>query len=160
MDPGLVIAIAQEAEKEIEAVRTEIDRAIERREAEAQRASDARAFLAVVSESFYIEVNRVAASKKIRPFNLAICDAANRCELQSDDGLHYYRKSVIYKDRTYTIFAFRGGVLINHGSNGWDQWIVKGCHDLSSGTGQKEVRFANTGWIGPIEHVNPGCNRG
>ena len=123
----------------------------------AKNSADASAFIEGVSGDLYHKINIEASKKRIRPYNVAMCDGSNSCSLQAKEGVNYYLATVKFKDRPYMVWAFRAGVFTNNGNNGWDQWRVLGCHDLESGKGIKVVNFKNTGWIGPVADAKIGC---
>ena len=159
VDPTLVIDLVKMANEEITKIQESFNKLADMKAKAAQDSQDAKAFISVLAETLYHDLNIEASKKKIRPFNVAMCDNANRCDLAANEGMHYLRRTVTFRDRSYTLFGFRGGVLTNNGNNGWDQWTVLGCHDLVGGQGIKVVHFKNTGWIGPIAAANPGCLR-
>ncbi len=133
-----------------------ITESIERAKKDAKLRADRAAFISSTAEEAFHQINREASKKKIRPYNLAICGGDLHCSLQADEGIHYMVKSFSFQDRTYTLWAFRGGKLDNPTAGGWDNWIVMGCHN-KTWSGHGLVTFANTAWIGSPEAGRNGC---
>jgi hypothetical protein len=133
-----------------------ITESIERSNQNSKLKADRAAFISATAEEVYHKINREAAKRKIRPYNLAICGGDLHCNFQADEGIHYFVKSFQFQDRHYSLWAFRGGKLDNRTAGGWDNWIVMGCHN-KTWSGHGLVTFSNTTWIGKPEDGKPGC---
>jgi hypothetical protein len=103
--------------------------------------SDAVSFIQGLSQSAYWKLNVEARKKNIRPYNVAVCNLAQSCFLRADEGSNYYFSTHVFNGTTYGVWGFRAGTFTNHGSGGWDNWSLIGCHDHQPGQGARPVRF-------------------
>lgn len=103
--------------------------------------SDAVSFIQGLSESAYWKLNVEARKKNIRPYNVAVCNLAQRCFLNADEGSNYYFSTHVQNGTTYGVWGFRSGTFTNPGQGGWDNWALIGCHNHQPGSGARPVRF-------------------
>ncbi len=136
-----------------------ITESIDRAQKDSKMKADRAAFISSMTEEVYQKMNRQASKQNIRPYNIAICVGDLHCSLSADEGIHYAVKTFSFQDRYYTLWAFRGGKLNNPTNGGWDNWVLMGCHDHTTGQGARTVNFANTAWIGKAEDGKIGCLR-
>lgn len=103
--------------------------------------SDAVSFIQGLSQSAHWKLNVEARKKKIRPYNVAVCNLAQRCYLNADEGSNYYFSTHVQNGTTYGVWGFRAGTFTNPGQGGWDNWSLIGCHNHKPGDGARGVRF-------------------
>ena len=153
--PGGLAAIGL-APAAFNSIATLISDSVKQAKADARLKTDRQAFLSAISEKTQYELNRAAFKRvpKTRPYNVAMCDSSLRCDLVADEGIHKYVQTIEFQGRFYTVYGFRGGKLNNSAAGGWENWILRGCHDHKTGQGAKLVTFRNTGWTTNNEH---GC---